>query len=141
MRNPVILAPALCAALATHALWLAPAQAQIVSDAAPMRTVNAPANLVLVPPEALTADMLHGADVRDRAQESVAEVRDVVLSPEGRLSGLLVEIGGLWGIGAKRVAVPMARLTVLRPADAPLGATVRVQLDMTAEALKALPEA
>ena len=71
-------------------------------------TASLPPGLEPVPPENWTAEMLLGAEVRDRAETPVAEVRDVQLTREGRLLGLLVEIGGLWGIGAKTVAVPFA---------------------------------
>ncbi|MBL8561059.1 MAG: PRC-barrel domain-containing protein [Gemmobacter sp.] len=122
-------AAALVAALAAT-LAATPVQAQAAL----------PPGLEPVPPETWTAEMLLGAEVRDLAAESVAAVRDVQLSPEGRLQGLLVEIGGLWGIGARTVAVPLTQVTVARPADAPVKGEVRVHLAISADALKSLPE-
>ena len=98
-----------------------------------------PPGLTPVPPENWTAEMLLGAEVRDRAAQAVAAVRDVQLTREGRLHGLLIEIGGLWGIGARTVAVPLSQVTVARPADAPVKGEVRVHLAISAAALKALP--
>ena len=98
-----------------------------------------PPGLEPVPPENWTAEMLLGAEVRDHAAQAVAAVRDVQVTPEGRLQGLLVEIGGLWGIGARTVAVPVSQVTVARPSDAPVKGEVRVHLAISAEALKALP--
>ena len=103
-------------------------------------TASLPPGLEPVPPENWTAEMLLGAEVRDRAEIPVAEVRDVQLTREGRLLGLLVEIGGLWGIGAKTVAVPLAQVTVARPVDAASEPALRVHLAISADALKALPE-
>ena len=103
-------------------------------------TASLPPGLEPVPPENWTAEMLLGAEVRDRAETPVAEVRDVQLTHEGRLLGLLVEIGGLWGIGAKTVAVPLAHVTVARPVDAASEPALRVHLAISADALKALPE-
>ena len=113
------------------------APAALPTDLAGMAAL--PPGLTPVPPENWTAEMLLGAEVRDRAAQAVAAVRDVQVTREGRLQGLLIEIGGLWGIGAKTVAVPLAQVTVARPADAPVKGEVRVHLAISAAALKALP--
>lgn len=122
------------------------AQAALPTDRAGMAALPThrdmaalPPGLTPVPPENWTAEMLLGAEVRDRAAQAVAAVRDVQLTREGRLQGLLIEIGGLWGIGARTVAVPLSQVTVARPADAPVKGEVRVHLAISAAALKALP--
>lgn len=113
------------------------AQAALPTHSSDMAAL--PPGLTPVPPENWTAEMLLGAEVRDRAAQAVAAVRDVQLTREGRLQGLLIEIGGLWGIGARTVAVPLSQVTVARPADAPVKGEVRVHLAISAAALKALP--
>lgn len=138
MRNPVSSVVLVMALAVSQGLAQVdgPQHAAITASLPP----GLPPGLEPVPPENWTAEMLLGAEVRDRAETPVAEVRDVQLTREGRLLGLLVEIGGLWGIGAKTVAVPLAQVTVARPVDAASEPALRVHLAISADALKALPE-
>jgi len=48
--------------------------------------------------------------------EKVASIGDLVIDADGRLRGVLVDIGGFLGIGARRVMVAMAALTVVERA-------------------------
>ncbi len=86
--------------------------------------------------EALTAETLTGADVRDASDASIAEVSDLVLSAEGQVTDVVLDVGGFLGMGAKSVAIPMDRLTVAQTE----GGAVRVWVNMTKEELEALPE-
>lgn len=95
-----------------------------------------PEGYTAIAPEALTAEALTGADVRDASDASIAEVADLVLSPEGAVTDVVLDVGGFLGIGAKTVALPMDRLTVAQTE----GGAVRVWVDMTKEELEALPE-
>ena len=99
-------------------------------------TMALPEGYAAVAPEALTAETLTGADVRDATDASIAEVSDLVLSPEGQVTDVVLDVGGFLGIGAKSVAIPMDRLTVA----ATEGGAVRVWVNMTKEELEALPE-
>ena len=99
-------------------------------------TMALPEGYAAVAPDALTAETLTGADVRDAADASIAEVSDLVLSPEGQVTDVVLDVGGFLGIGAKSVAIPMDRLTVA----ATEGGAVRVWVNMTKEELEALPE-
>ncbi|RYI28639.1 MAG: PRC-barrel domain containing protein [Acetobacteraceae bacterium] len=80
--------------------------------------------------------MLTGADVRDTSDAAIAEVQDLVLSADGKVTDVVLDVGGFLGIGAKRVAIPMDRLTVAQ-AD---GGAVRLWVNMTKEELQALPD-
>lgn len=86
--------------------------------------------------ETLTAELLTGADVRDPEDKSIAEVSDLVLTADGQVTDVVLDVGGFLGIGAKSVAIPMDRLTVAQ-AD---GGAVRIWVNMTKEELEALPE-
>lgn len=86
--------------------------------------------------ELLTAEMLTGADVRDPSDASIAEVSDLVLTGEGQVTDVVLDVGGFLGIGARTVAIPMDRLTVAQTE----GGAVRIWVDMTKEELEALPE-
>ena len=84
----------------------------------------------------LTAELLTGADVRDASDASIAEVQDLVLTADGQVTDVVLDVGGFLGIGAKRVAIPMDQLTVAQAE----GGAVRLWVNMTKEQLEALPE-
>lgn len=86
--------------------------------------------------DTLTAELLTGADVRDPNDQSIAEVSDLVLSAEGQVTDVVLDVGGFLGIGARSVAIPMDRLTVGQTE----GGAVRIWVNMTKEELEALPE-
>lgn len=105
--------------------------------AAPAKgTMMLPEGYTAIGLDALTAETLTGADVRDATDASIAEVADLVLSPEGRVTGVVLDVGGFLGMGVKTVALPMDRLTVARTE----GGAVRVWVAMTKEELEALPD-
>lgn len=85
--------------------------------------------------EDLTADRLQGAAVYDAADERVGEVAELVLSTEGQINEVVVDVGGFLGIGEKPVALPMADLDILRQDG---GDEIRVYLSQTREALDAM---
>lgn len=84
----------------------------------------------------LTAELLTGADVRDASDASIAEVQDLVLTADGQVTDVVLDVGGFLGIGAKRVAIPLDRLTVAQ-GD---GGAVRLWVDLTKDELQALPD-
>ena len=111
------------------------AETEVATAPAP-GTMALPEGYTAVGPETLTAELLTGADVRDPEDKSIAEVSDLVLTAEGQVTDVVLDVGGFLGMGAKSVAIPMDRLTVAQ-AD---GGAVRVWVNMTKEELKALPE-
>lgn len=114
------------------------------TDGASTETAMAPADGNMVLPEGyvevdratLTTEQLTGADVRDASDASIAEVQDLVLTAEGQVTDVVLDVGGFLGMGAKRVAIPMDSLTVAQ-AD---GGALRLWVNMTKEQLEALPE-
>ena len=107
-------------------------------------TTAAPADGAMALPEGytavdragLTAELLTGADVRDASDASIAEVQDLVLTSDGQVTDVVLDVGGFLGIGAKRVAIPLDRLTVAQ-GD---GGAVRLWVDLTKDELQALPD-
>jgi hypothetical protein len=85
---------------------------------------------------ALTSEMLTGANVHDRDDNSIAEVSDLVLTTDGQVTDVLVDVGGFLGIGERTVAIPLDRVTVGRDE----GGMVRIWVDMARADLEALPE-
>jgi len=86
--------------------------------------------------ERRVGDLL-GIDVIGSGGDKVAEVDDIVLSTAGAASvRAVLQVGGIAGIGEKRVSLPLNELTVERGDDEE--PTLRVALDT--EALERLPE-
>jgi uncharacterized protein YrrD len=86
----------------------------------------------------LTADDLQRAQVYDRFNERVSGISDVVLSADGnQVEGVLINIGGFLGLGARTVFVDGDFLEVHHDPDF---RDVRVYLHMTEAELDALPE-
>lgn len=86
--------------------------------------------------EERTVDRLLGAEVLDGFGESIGTVDDVVLDGDQRISGLLVDVGGVLGIGSHTVNLPIEQAQIgWNQADN----DVRVRVAMTAEELEAMP--
>jgi len=73
--------------------------------------------------------------VRNSAGENLGDINDVVLDSTGKLSVVIIGVGGFLGIGEKAVGVPFSSLTM---ADANDGTRV-ARLDVTKDALNAAP--
>jgi len=147
--------------LASTALALmvaGPLAAQQATDApATSATGAAPAGELFLPamPEAFYASELIGMDVyssatdysaeySDRAVDqdarsqwdNIGEINDIVLSPTGDVQGMLVDIGGFLGIGARTVALDMGQVHFLRDESD----TGFAAVTSSREALEAAPE-
>jgi sporulation protein YlmC with PRC-barrel domain len=82
------------------------------------------------------ADLV-GAEVVGSGGDKVGEVDDIVLSTAGADSiRAVLQVGGLAGVGEKRISLPLSQITIERPADDE--PTLRVAMD--SDSLKRLPE-
>ena len=72
-----------------------------------------------------------GAPVRaeDLALEDLGLVSEVITSPEGEAKGLVVSVGGLWGVGAQEVELGLDRVHLVRA----LGGETRLVVDLSAQ--------
>jgi hypothetical protein len=77
---------------------------------------------------------LIGTQVTNRANTKLADLRDLVLSPEGAVQYAVLGYGGVAGVGETYTAAPWNALEVRH-----LGAKWTINLDMTAEDLKKSP--
>jgi hypothetical protein len=79
----------------------------------------------------LLASTLMGAPV-NLADEEIGSVSDLIISEDNTIRGVVVGVGGFLGIGEKRVALPMDRVTVQtgEPGE------VELATDMTREELE-----
>ena len=109
---------------------------EVAADTAADGTMALPEGYSAVERDTLTAELLTGADVRDSSDASIAEVSDLVLTGEGQVTDVVLDVGGFLGIGAKTVAIPMDRLIVAQTE----GGAVRIWVNMTKEELQALPD-
>lgn len=81
------------------------------------------------------ADMkkLIGTNIKNGAGDTIDEVKSVVVSSTGKISDVIVSVGGLLGVGDREVALSWNDLTVMDEGK-------KVTSNMTKDQLKALPE-
>jgi sporulation protein YlmC with PRC-barrel domain len=84
----------------------------------------------------LTAEMLTGASAYDLEDARVGRVSDLVLTDDGRVTHVVVDVGGFLGMGAHSVALDLEEVTILRADD---GSTVRIYVPQTPEDLRSRP--
>ena len=84
-------------------------------------------------PEPMKVNALVGRDVRNVTNETIGEVNNVVVDPDGKIQQVIVSVGGVLGVGAKHVALAWNQVRV----DSAGGA---LMVDMTKEQLKSAPE-
>src|SRR5262245_1915491 len=63
-----------------------------------------------VPSDALTISNVYDQDVYDDQNNKIGDVKDILLDKDGRVSAVIVGVGGLLGVGEKDVAVPFNAL-------------------------------
>ena len=82
----------------------------------------------------LRIDWVTGASVKSPADESVGEVRDVIVDAEsGQVIAAIIGVGGFLGIGEKQIAVPWEQLTINYDAQ-------EITTELTKDEAKAAPE-
>lgn len=113
---------------------MAPAATTTAPAVAPMAMPREGYNPVEV--DALTAENLDGATVIGPDGNDIAEVGDLLLTPEGQIDAMLVDFGGFLGIGQKTVAVSLDNLEFA----ANEGGDLVIYSDFTREQLEAQPE-
>jgi len=81
---------------------------------------------------AVRASKLIGATVKNKAGDSIGEISDLIVSSGANITTAVVSVGGVLGVGEKKIGVPYKSFSV-----APDGKTL--YLDMTADQLKSMP--
>jgi sporulation protein YlmC with PRC-barrel domain len=82
-----------------------PASAQ---QSPPMTT--SPAMMSTVPAGAVTVTNYYKQNVYDQSDSKIGEIADVLVDKEGRVTALIVSVGGFLGLGEKNVSVPFQAL-------------------------------
>lgn len=103
--------------------------AQATVPSVPSRAVD---NSATAPGKA-DATKLIGRNIHNRQDETVGEIKSVHLNREGRVSDVIVGIGGFLGIGEKEVALAWQDLQIADNGE-------KVTINMTKDQLKAMPE-
>ena len=85
----------------------------------------------------MTVESLEGATVYGANDESVGEIDSLIVGDDGKITEVVVNVGGFLGLGEKSVAVTFDELQVLTEDG---GDDYRVYIDSTKEALKSQPE-
>ncbi|SDH21889.1 PRC-barrel domain-containing protein [Pelagibacterium luteolum] len=70
-------------------------------------------NLQQGDPEHLSTENLIGSDVFGANDENIGNVADVVLSAEGEIDAMVVDVGGFLGIGSRQVAIGVDNLSFM----------------------------
>jgi sporulation protein YlmC with PRC-barrel domain len=87
-----------------------------------------------VPANAISISTYYSEDVYDTKDNKIGDVNDILLDKDGRVSTLIVGVGGFLGVGEKDVAVPFNTLKVSEK-----GGDRYLVIDATKEALEKAP--
>jgi hypothetical protein len=88
---------------------------------------------------ALTADDLMGTDVHDMSDERVGSITDIVLTADGQVSDVIIDVGGFLGLGARSVAIAFDDLQFAREEGA-MTTSLRAVTQLTADQIENMPE-
>ncbi|SMP73639.1 PRC-barrel domain-containing protein [Desulfonatronum lacustre] len=84
----------------------------------------------------ITADDLQSASVYGANNENIADVNEVLMTPEGKVERIVVNVGGFLGMGARSIAIDVNEADIHKDADN----DVRVYIPMSEEELRKMPE-
>jgi hypothetical protein len=108
-----------------------------LEDQTPTSGVSARDGYVAAERVDLTAERLTGAEVYDANEERIGDVAEIVLSGEGEVRSVVVDVGGFLGIGAKPVELELDSIDILRGEGMN---DLRVYVSMTEAELEAMPD-
>lgn len=86
----------------------------------------------------VTTERVEGAGVYAQDDTRIGTISDLVVDAEGKVQDVIVDVGGVLGVGAKRVALKMDEVELVQAHD---GDEVRAYVQKTEADLEALPDA
>ncbi|PVA11329.1 photosystem reaction center subunit H [Pelagivirga sediminicola] len=110
-------------------------QRQMLTRPAVEREGYAEADMEMV--SQMTSEDLEGTTVYGANDESVGEIESLIVGDDGKVSEIVINVGGFLGLGEKPVAVTFDELQILREEG---GDDYRIYIDSTEQALEAQPE-
>jgi hypothetical protein len=89
----------------------------------------------------MRASTLIGLNVKNNANESIGEIKELILDKDGKVAAVVIGVGGFLGMGERQVALDYKSLNIKYDSSAmtETGATT-VTVDATKDSLKAAPE-
>ena len=87
-----------------------------------------------LPGQSTTVTNWYKQNVYDQSHDKIGDFKDVLLSPDGKVSALILGVGGFLGMGEKDIAVPFSAIKHTTRDN-----KVYLTLDTTKDALKAAP--
>ena len=84
----------------------------------------------------ITADDLQSASVYGSNNESIADVSEVLMTPEGKVEQIVLNVGGFLGMGGRSVAIDVDEADIHKGASDDL----RVYIQKSEEELRQMPE-
>lgn len=91
-----------------------------IGEVAPTEPVMPPPAEAIIPaqaPDEVRANTLIGMTVYNTEGEMVGEVKDILLDGQGQVTGMVLSVGGVLGLGAKSVGLNWSELDVNPEAD------------------------
>lgn len=147
LASTLLAGPVLAQTTTEPAPAVTPAPEATTTPAAPMASDAAPAagasDMMIVAPEgyvmtemmSVTADELKGVDIYDPAGNKIAEIADVEIGPDNKVTGVITDVGGFLGMGEHRVSLAPDQIAVYKNSDN----AMRAYVSMSKDEMKALP--
>ena len=104
------------------------------STAAPMVTAATTPIATTRPGDHLTSEIV-GRNVYSKTGEKIGDVNDLLVDGSGKVTGVVIGVGGFLGVGEKAVALPYAALTTTLDDKGER----RLTVDVTKDALQKAP--
>jgi len=106
------------------------------TDAATQAAVTPPPSNAIIPqqsPTDMRAEKLIGMRVYNANGDEVGKVNDILLDKDGKVTGVVLSVGGVFGIGAKSVGLAWTELDVSPQQNL-------VQVSYTKQQLESVPD-
>jgi sporulation protein YlmC with PRC-barrel domain len=100
----------------------------------PAPTAAGPAQIFTRLPAGTTVTNLYKQSVYDPSDNKIGEIEDALIDKEGRVTAIIISVGGFLGMGEKDVAVPFSSVRAVERNN-----KWYLVLNTTKEALKAAP--
>jgi hypothetical protein len=100
-------------------------------------TTDTRRNTAIAPNGNMSANAIIGADVRNKANETIGKVTDLYVGKDGAVKGVVVGVGGFLGVGEHNVMLSWDKVQLREDRD---HNGVVLNTDATKDSLKAMPE-
>jgi hypothetical protein len=115
MKNSIIAAALLTAAFSTSALAQTAPSSTAPAASPPAVTAPAPSDKLMLK-DSWRASKLIGLDVYNDANEKLGDINELIVGKDGKISAVVIGVGGFLGMGEHDVAVTMDKLKFMETA-------------------------